>query len=41
MIHIIHMIQRRFDGQPANRAVLPLVATSLSLLVAGLLLLSI
>lgn len=39
MIHIVHMIQRRLDGQPANHAVIPMAALSLALLLAGLMLL--
>jgi len=35
------MIQSSLDGRPANRAVLPLIAASLALLLSGIFLLSI
>ena len=39
MLHIVHLIQRRLDGKP-YRAALPLVAMSLTALLAGLLMLA-
>lgn len=40
MIHIVHMIQRRFDSEAAHAVALPMAAISATLVLTGALLLS-